>query len=314
MKAAITGTFNKIPKKTNSHTYGWARTWSENLGIPLNQDAEPVDILYMDHGANFGGSINLFGGFTDELKQRIDNMMESEIIVSLDRDMPDYGEMLKKRKDVTDKDWCDRISEKLSTATTLISSDLQFDKLAIGDSHTAAYSDHNSCVVKQDGTTLYGQVKTDFEYIRRHIKPHHKSLTISLANIDLRHHWYRIYTDWRKLYDELFRFCDSTGLDVEYSVPWPIEHEERKLPKSGYYKGQPWWGRREQREDLLYMIKDYLKECSVKTVEYPEEWLKMDPEQYAKERMEGTSSVHLNPNFYRRMNWGQPTNTLEAFF
>jgi hypothetical protein len=314
MKAAITGTFNKIPKKTNSHTYGWARTWSENLGVPLNQDAEPVDILYMDHGANFGGSINLFGGFTDELKQRIQNMMESEIIVSLDRDMPDYGEMLKKRKDVTDKDWCDRITEKLSTATTLISSDLQFDKLAIGDSHTAAYADHNSCVVKQDGTTLFSQVRTDFEYIKNHIKPHHKSLTISLGNIDVRHHILRLDVDWKYMYNKLFIFGDSLGIDVEYSLPWPIEFEERKLPKSGWYKGHPFYGSRIEREELVWSIYDYMVSNSVNIVKAPADWYKMDPEQYAKERMEGTSSVHLNPNFYRRMNWGQPTNSLEAFF
>jgi len=36
----ITGTFNKIPKKKNSHGYGWARTWSENLDVGINHEAQ----------------------------------------------------------------------------------------------------------------------------------------------------------------------------------------------------------------------------------------------------------------------------------
>ena len=34
----ITGTFNKIPRKKNSHGYGWARTWAENLNTSINHD------------------------------------------------------------------------------------------------------------------------------------------------------------------------------------------------------------------------------------------------------------------------------------
>ena len=33
----ITGTFSKIPKKANSHGYGWARTWSENLNMEIEE-------------------------------------------------------------------------------------------------------------------------------------------------------------------------------------------------------------------------------------------------------------------------------------
>ena len=69
----ITGTFNKIPRKKNSHGYGWARTWAENLKVGINHDADPVEILYLDHGVNFGGGLNLFGGFDEKLKQREDN-------------------------------------------------------------------------------------------------------------------------------------------------------------------------------------------------------------------------------------------------
>lgn len=262
----------------------------------------------------------MFGGFTEELKQSIDNLLEAEEIISLDIDMPKYGEMLASRKDVVDKEWCKAIDEKLSQAPTLISSDLDFTHLAVGDSHTAAYAPLKSSVVKRDGTTLNSQVKSDFEYIRSHIKPHHKSLTISLGNIDVRHHICRLDADWKTMYDKLFEFGDSTGLDVEYSVPWPIEFEGRRLPKTGYFKdralkeARPFWGTFNERKKLVENIYNYMETSGINTVRCPEEWYSMDPERYAKERMEGTSSVHLNPEFYRRKNWGIVENSLENFF
>ena len=315
----ITGTFNKIPRRTNSHVHGWARTWSENLGVDLNYDNDVVDTLYLDHGANHvGESLNLFGGFNDTLKQSIDNLMQATVIYSLDKDCPDYGKSLKNRKDVKERgleEWCDKLSEKLANARTLLSTDLDFDHLSVGDSHTAAYAPHNSCVIKRDGTTLNGQIGRDFDYIKETLsKRDFKSLTMSLGNIDVRFHICRLDADWKSMYDEWFRFGDSLGIDVEYSVPWPIEFEGRKLPKSGYYRNKAFYGSREQRGDLVNEIHNYMNSNSVNIVKCPEDWYQMNPEVYAKEHMENLSSVHLSPQCYRRMNWGKPKNNLESFF
>ena len=127
----ITGTFNKIPRKKNSHGYGWARTWAENLKVGINHDNHPVEILYLDHGVNFGGGINLFGGFNDKLKQSIDNFLLADKVFSLDIDMPEYGNMLAKRKDVKDKAWCARVQDKCNQARTLLSTDLDTNWLTI---------------------------------------------------------------------------------------------------------------------------------------------------------------------------------------
>ena len=47
-----------------------------------------------------------------------------------------------------------------------------------------------------------------------------------------------------------------------------------------------------------------MDELGMTRVKYPEEWLTMDSEQYAKNNMESVSSVHLSPESYRRKNWG----------
>jgi len=309
----IVGTFSKIPKKTSSHSYGYARTWSENLDVPIDHTNGKHKDVYLLPGANFGGTINLMGGFTELHKVWIDNLLASETITVLDGPPVDYGAQLKKRKDVTDKGWCDAITEKLSEAKSLVGSDLPHEWLAIGDSHVCAYAPKNSSVVKQDGTTLFGQIKEDFAYIRSHIKPHHKGVTISLGNIDVRHHLCRVQTDIYKMVDAYSNFGRSLGIEVEYAVPWPIEFEGRKLPKTGYYKGKPFWGDRGERMLAAWNMEGCMKIYGMKLVKAPQAWYDMDEEKFAIDRMEKPQSVHLNPMFYRRMNWGESENTLESF-
>ena len=252
----ITGTFNKIPRKKNSHGYGWARTWAENLMTTINHDGHPVETLYLDHGVNFGGGLNLFGGFTPELKQRIDNFLLANKVYSLDMPMPRYGDMLAKRKDVEDKEWCARVQAKCDTAQTLLSTDLNTNWLTIGDSHTAAFAPHDSMVIKTDGLTLNGQIQSNFQYVKDHMAKcsNLQGITLVFGNIDVRHHLCRLNIDPRDMWIKLKKFGDSLPIPVEYSVPWPIEFEGRRLPKTGYYKNQPFWGTRYERVMMLQRI------------------------------------------------------------
>ena len=311
IQSAIVG-ISRIPKKPNSHGYGWARTWSENLNVPIDHTFDrPYDVAYVEHGVNFGGSLNLFGGFTEDLKARCDNLMNSNFVYSLDIDMPDYGAMLAKRKDVTDKAWCERLSNKLKKAKIKKSTHLNKDWLTIGDSHTAAYSRPNSAVIKTDGLTLNGQCTDNFDYVRSHINEMLfindtstlKGVTMSFGNIDIRHHICRLNTDFIPLLYQWKQFGDSLNTYVEYNAPWPIEFEERKLPKTGYYKNKPFWGSYEERKNLVSEWISEMKSLNMNIVMPPADWYNMNPEKYAKEYMESTSSVHLSPTKYRRRNW-----------
>ena len=311
----ITGTFNKIPRKKNSHGYGWARTWAENLMTTINHDGYPVETLYLDHGVNFGGSLNLFGGFTPELKQRIDNFILANKVYSLDMPMPRYGDMLAKRKDVEDKEWCARVQAKCDTAQTLLSTDLNTNWLTIGDSHTAAFAPHDSMVIKTDGLTLNGQIRSNFQYVKDHMAKcsNLQGITLVFGNIDVRHHLCRLNIDPRDMWIDLKRFGDSLPIPVEYSVPWPIEFEGRRLPKTGYYKNQPFWGTRYERVMMLERIEETMDMISMNKIMWPEEWKCMDPEQFAKTKMESTSSVHISPEVYRRKDFGEEHVLLTDF-
>jgi len=311
----ITGTFNKIPKKKNSHGYGWARTWAENLNVGINHNGDPVEILYLDHGVNFGGGLNLFGGFNDELKQRIDNFLLADKVYSLDMPMPEYGNMLAKRKDVKDKAWCALVQQKCDNAQTLLSTDLDTTWLTIGDSHTAAFAPEGSMVIKTDGLTLNGQLRSNFQYIKDHMAKCNnlQGITLSFGNIDIRHHLCRLHIDPRDMWINLKRFGDSLPIPVEYSVPWPIEFEGRRLPKTGYYKHQPFWGTHYERKIMLERVLETMDMVSMNKVMYPRDWLTIDPEVFAKTKMESTSSVHISPEVYRRKEFGEDYVQLTDF-
>ena len=94
----------------------------------------------------------------------------------------------------------------------------------------------------------------------------------------------------------------------------PIEHESRKLPQSGYYKGQPFWGSWQQRTDIRNEFNDYI-EKQYGIIRWTNKLLNKSGEldfQY----MEKPKSIHLSREFYPYWNGIAPinTNTLEDFF
>ena len=296
---AICG-ISTITNRASSHTYGWARTWAENLGVGINHACEHSVTVFLDHGVNYGGSLNLFSGYTEKHSRCIQNLVESENVYSLDIDMPRYDEMFSRRKDVDDPKLMAKLTEFCDRAITLKSTDLKTDWLTIGDSHVAAWAPHGSMIVRENGRTLNSQVKTDFEWIREHLAlcPQIRGVTIVLGNIDIRHHIIRLNADWQSMWAALHEFGESLDIEVEIASPWPVEFEGRKVPKSGWYKGQPFWGSQAERSDV---VKKVVTDSRI--LRYPSEWLEMDPEVYAKERMEKPQSVHLSPAYYRRQGW-----------
>jgi hypothetical protein len=261
-----------------------------------------VNTIFVEHGVNFGGSLNLFGGYNEEHTRKIENAIMAERVYSLDIDMPDYATMIANRKDAPSVSLTDALKEWQNKSETLHSTDLELPWLTIGDSHSAAWAPWNSMVVKENGKTLFGQARDGFPYVREYLEkcPQIEGITMVFGNIDVRHHLCRVPTEWKDMYREWKRFGDSLGIQVEYASPWPVEFEGRKLPKTGWYKGQPFWGSQSDRAALVHEIHSFMESEKMTRVKFPSEWFDLDPEAYAKERMERPQSVHLSPQFYRR--------------
>jgi len=320
----LTNPISNIPKLKNSHVLGWSQVWADQLNARIDHACSPAIGLdttcYIEHGVNFGGTLNLFGGATKEIYDRINRVAAHPNVVSLDFDMPDWGDQLKKRigapttyTGITEQ-WCDALSLRLSKVQSLKQQDLlqvssKFDGISVGDSHTPAFSRLTDIVLRENGKTLYGTLKRGLITEFRGLKPF-GNVTFCYGSIDVRHHILRHENfNLDDMLDEYVRQAVAIqkehGCDISFTTPVPVEYEDRRLPKTGYFKGTPFFGSRQDRLDLTYRIIEGLNKRKVNVIMPPEEWYKMDGEKYAKTYMENSSSVHISPQYYRRLDWGQ---------
>lgn len=315
MSSVITNPLSNIPKNEMSHNYGHALIWSQQLKSKIDykcsEDILKADVVYLNHGVNFSGSINLFGGITKDIFDRINTFIEADNIVSLDWDMPDWAGNFRKRigKDSTHEGvteaWCDKVAERLKDIESLKQEDLNMSGITVGDSHTLAFSDRYDKVYRRDGSTLHGALKTGLKNLFRD-KPIEGDITFSFGSIDIRHHLLRYENydleDMIKNYVRQARNCVD---NPKFATPVPVEYEKRKLPQTGYYKGTPFYGSQPERKALTdKFIHILLEESDGNVVMPPKHWYTMNPQTYAETYMELNSSVHIAPPYYRRNDFG----------
>lgn len=320
----LTNPISNIPRLKNSHVLGWSLVWADQLNARIDHACSPAigldKTVYIEHGVNFGGTLNLFGGATKDIFDRINRVAAHPNVVSLDFDMPDWGAQLKKRigapttyVGITEQ-WCDALSKRLSTVKSLKQEQLltvsnKFDGISVGDSHTPAFSRSTDIVLRENGKTLYGTLKRGLITEFRGLKPF-GNITFCYGSIDVRHHILRHQNfNLDDMLDEYVRQAvmiqKEHKCDISFTAPVPVEYEERRLPKTGYFKGTPFFGPRQDRLDLTYRIIEGLNKRRVNVIQPPKDWYEMDGEKYAKTYMENSSSVHISPQYYRREDWGQ---------
>ena len=318
----IVNPISNIPVNKKSHVYGWAKKWSDLLDIKIDHKCDQYhETAYIEHGANFSGTLNLFGGANKDVFDRINRVMTSEKVVSLDHEMPDYGEMLRKRigakttyEGITES-WCDRLSVKCKWINSLKMEELEnaYDGITVGDSHTIAYANKGDVIFRNDGKTLHGALNEGLETFMRGVSAKKDKfmsfdtpVTFCFGSIDIRHHICRHGGLSKSMIEKYVDQAYSITNNPFFAKPVPVEFVGRRIPKSGFYKGEPFYGSWEDRRDItgefIMHLHDLLPEERI--VGPPEEWYRMDPEKYAKTYMELSSSFHIAPTYYRSENWG----------
>ena len=318
----IVNPISNIPVNKKSHVYGWAKKWSDLLDIKIDHKCDQYhETAYIEHGANFSGTLNLFGGANKDVFDRINRVMTSEKVVSLDHEMPDYGEMLRKRigakttyEGITES-WCDRLSVKCKWINSLKMEELEnaYDGITVGDSHTIAYANKGDVIFRNDGKTLHGALNEGLETFMRGVSAKKDKfmsfdtpVTFCFGSIDIRHHICRHGGLSKSMIEKYVDQAYTVTNNPFFAKPVPVEFVGRRIPKSGFYKGEPFYGSWEDRRDItgefIMHLHDLLPEERI--VGPPEEWYRMDPEKYAKTYMELSSSFHIAPTYYRSENWG----------
>ena len=314
----ITNPIANIPMNVKSHSLGWAQLWANQLGATINHKCDSGihdhETVYIDHGVNFHGALNMFGGANEEVFNRINNVLSHPNVVSLDWDMPDYGALFKKRLSAKTthsgitEEWCDKASERISRITTLRQQDVEGTGVTLGDSHSIAFAAAGDVVLRNDGATLFGALNKGLETMMRGVVPK-GPITLCFGSIDIRHHVLRHDTDIDKLVDEYVwqgtDLATTYGVPVHYAAPVPVEYEGRRIPQTGYFDKTPFYGSQLERAVATDDFVAALRKQGVTVVQPPQDWYDMDPEAYAKNIMEFGGSFHVAPPYYRRNNWGR---------
>ena len=342
MNILVTSPFTPVSSNIHSHRAAQAAIYAEQLSAEfgnvhldrtgdIHPDPGSFDQVYTYHGNDWFGSLNLFGGMKNY--SNIDKLIRySKLkapVYSLWIDHPKYSEMLKPRLDGDiHPDWhlvdWENLKKLEDTASTVREIETT-NRAVAGDSHAICMYRPGWFVNSVPFKTLHGAIK---EGLQTFIEPHHEIAEFYFGNIDVRHHLCRRPNPEqaardlaKKYYEQLYQLDLAKVYAYELL---PIEHESRILPKTGYYKGTPFYGLWEQRNKCRLVFKDEMKKlCAQGGVNFIE-WV--DPLLNERgeldfECMEKPKSVHLSRNSYphwQGRKWsGLPETklaTLEDFF
>lgn len=318
MKIAIDQMVGTISPNIASHKGAWAYMWKNRLS-KMYHDAtidvlhkgaswDGYDLICIDHGMEFKGSLNLFGGASDEPALRIGRLLDfdSSKLVSLDIPMPDYGALGKSRLSACTDTWKNIDWNKVSDICSSIPmmNNRESTHLLLGDSHAFSMYKPGMCVSRNDGQTLYGALSKG---LKSFLSDDTEKISLYFGNIDIRHHLMRQPNPKEsiiKLLNEYFKQIKDLNLDyVELIEVLPIENISRNLPKTGYYKGTPYFGSWLERSELVNIWNAELsKECSVNDWvlhKHPRHIFYNDIGELPFEVMEKPKSVHCSREFYR---------------
>jgi len=338
MKVLLTS-LGPISNKIHSHKAAQAIIYADQLkeaghDVTINlvsnkvYDYSPYDEVYVYHGSDWSGNLNLFGGIqaypNTEFVKALSEYKGT--VKSILIDFPDYASMFQDRLNKANLTW-DVNFAALSemTKAEVIDPNMikRYRNIAFGDSHAISMYRPGWENVSVPFSTLHGSINRGFETFIPE-GGQYDNIETYFGNIDIRHHLCRFddpIAEAKKLakryMGEVSRISNKYEAHVKVWEPLPIENESRKVPKTGWYKGTPFYGTWQQRTDVRQAFIDSL-ECDVYR------WtdnLKNPIGELDFEYMEKPQSIHLSRASYPHWQGRQWTeevvseaNSLDEFF
>lgn len=333
MTAYLLSPFYPVADKLDtSHRAGWARYWAHALAhakvhdtvtllttgtMAALDEARKGDSVYCYHGMEWGGAMNLQSGLTDEIIARAERLITAKKrgvkLVSIDIPMPSYGTLLEARGFAK----ADHLTAALAKQSYLMVPNDRPKHVIMGDSHALSQYTPGAVIYRTDGQTLHGAMAQglskrlgDWGFMAGVDLLKLPKLTVYFGNIDVRHHLLRqedplkagkhLIAEYGKQLAELKKLY-KIG-EIEVVLPLPIENECRVLPKTGWYKGTPFFGTWAQRTEMVKLLRrsiaNMAKAEGFKVVDHPKHFTKKSGE-LSFDVMEQPRSVHIRPSEYR---------------
>lgn len=335
-KIGITSLLSNITQKPGSHKGGWTRLLKcqlkylgyQQVTILSNKNSlDEFDVIIFDLGAEYSGTLNLFGGLDEKCWNRVLQLLHFKgELFSWRHQIPDLTTIIQSR-------WDNKSTHENFRKLELPDMDALQNQFAgikvfhhvyptpfllIGDSHTPSVWTPIYMIERRDGRTLHGMLEkgTLQKYVRQFedygIKLN--GIAVHCSSIDIRHHVDRV--DQPEYYiavmaEKLVREIATFGFtQVEISQTVGIEDESRELPKTGYFKGTPFYGSWEKRNLLRKIfnatVEQVGSEYGYEIIKYPRYFCDKS-EKVRFGVMEVPGSVHTSPEHYR---WDLDKNEL----
>lgn len=296
------GIVNNLSTRLSSHNAGWTYVsrsaletyFKEKVDIVDNDTYfEDYDVLVINEGVNYRENVfNFFGGVQDGQIDSLMRFAEFKGKVYCVNTPIDYNLLLTKRKELKHLE-----SVLFFTNPEVIDLSKVSSKLVLGDSHSLSAYHKGYGISRNDGKTLHGFLKIG---LKNYIPEGVDTLVFYAGNIDIRFHLHQYGKDGiDKLIDELEKQLQALDLrSVTLIELIPIEDESRKLPGTGLYKGQPFYGSKELRSDLVNYFNYKLRVMCATYYNYKCIAWNFDYKNFSFDCMEAKQSVHIRPSHY----------------
>jgi len=328
-KIGIAALIGKLSPKISSHKSGWAFHLANQCTLAGFKSVEVItdtttnwddfDVILLEHGMEFKGTFNIFGGANDDLYHQIVRIFSKADIYSLHHDMPCIGKLIDQRlhtgtdlfktlgeENKEGHSQIDHIKEICDVDIKRIDFIEKTDSLCFGDSHSFSQYTPGYMTQRHDGLTMHGALKRGLD---EYVYPWINSLRVYMGNIDVRHHLMRQSNPSASVkqliinYEaELIKLQERGIGEIEVVHVLPIENESRPLPKTGYYKDEPFAGSWSERNALVNEINagiDTMCENNGwKSYRHPDVYINAKDE-LTFDVMEKPKSVHIAREFYR---------------
>lgn len=309
MKVALVSMMGNVGSTLNSQGGGYGliatRMIKDLHGSDDTVDVNPkpnkwhsYDRLYVCEGVNFvEGSFNVPGGPQPEHYEKMKTMGTYQGPVVFVNKAFDFGGFNNRLK-------IEGLTFPNGTTIDLFKNyskgrwSLLRGKCVIGDSHALSVWRPTYSLDFTPGRTLHGFLKRRTpEEIN---EPWFDGIVLYFGNIDLRFHLMRQIdpiSATANLFNRYVEFAKKLN-DCTLVELLPVEHESRKIPGTGLYKGQPFYGTRSQRMNLRNIANQIIRDSGLKVISWPEEWIDEDGTKML-DILEQKQSVHLRPKNWK---------------
>lgn len=301
MKAAIISMLGNVGSTLGSQGGGYGLICTKmvkdynclkQLDVNPNPDTwSEYDMLYVCEGVNFAGSFNIPGGVQPEHVEKMKAMSQYKGKIQFVNKTFDFDMFNIKRVKLTDVQFPTGDVVDYFTETAL-----QTRKIVIGDSHSLSVWKPGYGLSFNQGKTMYGWLKTANQSLMNEL---YDEVILYFGNIDIRFHLCRQddpVAATRELYSRYVDFAKGLN-NCTIVQPLAIEHESRKIPGSGLYKGKPFYGSREQRMEIRQVADEVMRSSGLNYITWPDEWIDEDGTKML-DILEQKQSVHLRPKHF----------------